>query len=118
MALYKRKDSPYWWFSYKVDGIRVFQSSDTTDKDLAEKIYHVKRAQLIEGKNFPIRTKMKLSLMIDSYLNDYSKSSKKSYVNDITISKTILSYFKDCLLNDITPHKIELYRGYRLKSVS
>jgi len=39
MGLYKRKDSPFWWMSLRGDCRRIFESTNTEKKKLAERIY-------------------------------------------------------------------------------
>ena len=51
MALYKR--GRIWHMSFTFNGVRIRESTETTDKELAKKILHEAATQLIEGKWFP-----------------------------------------------------------------
>ncbi len=39
MGLYKRKCSQFYWMSFRINRRRIFESTETTNKKLAEKIY-------------------------------------------------------------------------------
>ena len=51
MALYRR--GPVWWMRLSFKGRQIRRSTDATDKKLVEKIYHMVRVQLAEGRWFP-----------------------------------------------------------------
>ena len=61
MGLYKR--GSFWWMRFSFQGKQIRRSTETTDKKLAERIYHKVLGELAEGdwfdrlpgeeKNFP-----------------------------------------------------------------
>ncbi len=48
MGLYKRKDSPFWWMSFRVDGRRIREATGTVVKKLAERIHAQRLTELAE----------------------------------------------------------------------
>ena len=70
MGIYHREDSPYFWFSFKLDGRgRVSGATGTTDRKLAQQIYHAKRSQYQKvGYGFE-RPQTKLAQLFDDYIN-------------------------------------------------
>lgn len=50
MGLYKRKGSQFYWMTFQVDGRRIFESTKTSNKKLAEKIYAKRQAEIVEGR--------------------------------------------------------------------
>ncbi len=49
-GLYKRKDSPYWWISFTVDGKQYQRSTRTTDEKIAMRILAKVQTQVMFGK--------------------------------------------------------------------
>ncbi len=50
MGLYRR--GKVWWMSFMYEGRQYRKSCQTTDKKLAEKIYHKVMTELVEGRYF------------------------------------------------------------------
>ncbi len=120
MAIYRRKDSPYFWMSFKLDGKgQVKCSTKTSDRKLALQIYHAKRAELQKFQHGFERSRVKLDDLISEYLELYSKHSKATYTFDVIIGNKLKKFFGDVYVYDITVGRIEEYRVYRLsKGVS
>lgn len=57
MGLYKRKGSQFYWMSFRVDGRRFFESTGTTNKKLAERIYAKRITEIAERRWFPNEAK-------------------------------------------------------------
>ena len=115
MPIFQRKDSPYWWYSFKLPGQRqVLASTQTTDRKLAEKIYHAKRSDYQQIQHGFERQKVKLEELADDYLELYAKHSKASYKHNIGQFSRIKKYFGNVYLYEITPDKLEAYRAFRL----
>ena len=115
MGLFKRKDSPYWWYSVKLEGQkRIYESTQTHDRRLAQQIYIAKRSQYQKFQyGFELK-KVKLGELITDYLELYSKHSKITYQDDVERLGRIQKFFGDVYLTDITPARLEEYRIKRL----
>lgn len=119
MGLYKRPNSPYWWYKFKLEGLpTIYGSTETNNKKLAKDIYDQRRVEVLKGKNFPNTVKTRLKDMIDLYLNDYSKNAKESYNHDLGRAKRVLAFFGNCYLHEMTQHRIEQFISDRQNTVS
>ena len=68
-GIYRRSDSPYWWFSFKLPGKgRIYESTGTTDKKLAGQIYIAKRSEYQKVRHGLKLAKYKLAQLIEDYL--------------------------------------------------
>lgn len=117
-GLYRRKDSSKWWGAFVFKEKRYLKSMETSNLEVANAYFKEWSSKIQLGILDPDGKKVKLKLVIDLYLNDHSKTNKKSYGNDLSISKAVFEYFGDCNLSDLTPHKIEQFKGDRLKKVT
>jgi integrase len=119
MGLFKRGDSPYWWYYIEIDGRKISGTTNTTAKRLAEKIYLEKRHQCVEEKAFPSQQGKRLGFdkMCDLYMEKHSKVNKRSWRSDEIIVKKLTRHFSSAPLNSITPQKIEEYKATRRGSV-
>ncbi|MBI5886165.1 MAG: site-specific integrase [Deltaproteobacteria bacterium] len=50
MGLYRRKDSPFYWMSFRANGHRVYESTGTDNKRMAERIHAQKVLEIAEAK--------------------------------------------------------------------
>ena len=50
MGLYKRKDSRFWWMDYTANGEQRCESTKTSSKDLAKKIWKKREAEIALGR--------------------------------------------------------------------
>lgn len=118
MGLFRRPNSPFWWYKFKLEGTPVIYrgSTETSSKKLAQKVYDKKRQEVVDGKNFPHKVKTRLKDMIDSYMNDYG-INKASYNHDVSRAKRFLDFFGNCYLHEITQHRIEQYIAERQNTV-
>lgn len=115
MALYRRKNSPFWWYSFKLAGHkRVAGSTETGDKKLALQIYHAQRSEAQKIQYEFERPRVSLGDLIRDYLELYSKHSKLTYEDDIGKFKKIKDFFGDVMLYEIIPARLEEYRIKRL----
>lgn len=71
MGLYKRKDSPVWWMSFRHKGRRRFESTGTKNRKLAERIHAKKLTEILEGKWFNEKKAEPVSM--DELLTRYEK---------------------------------------------
>lgn len=62
MGLFKRKDSDVWWMSYSVGRRQVRESTQTTNKQLAEELFRKRKVEVFEGRHFPDKKRNDLTL--------------------------------------------------------
>lgn len=113
MGLYKRKGSQFYWMTFQVDGRRIFESTKTSNKKLAEKIYAKRQVEIVEGRFFEQQKAKSLTFrdMVQKYMTAYSKQ------RDPYTIKRLLPFFGDYTLDKITSNLIAEYRNLRLKEV-
>lgn len=79
MPLYKRKDSPYFWFSF-IDnsGKQHRKNSGTTDKKLAEKILAKVQTLIVEGKwfDFELGQKHTYDEMMERFFKEHAPTKE------------------------------------------
>ena len=116
MGLYKRKGSQFYWMSFRVDGRRFFESTGTTNKKLAERIYAKRITEIAEGRWFPNEAKKRtFEELKERYMKEHSIVNKtpKSALRDETSFKHLTGFFDDLKLSEITPSKISEYKSLR-----
>jgi hypothetical protein len=120
-ALYRRKDTPFWWMRYRDrSGVRRAESSFTKDWQEAQTILrerlHARDTNVLDV----IRKGEKLSLeqWADFFLENYSKPpvrAEKTHQVNLRVAKHLKSAFASRKLVDITADDIELYLRDRLR---
>jgi integrase len=113
MGLYRQEGSPYWNYRFSLKGRRIFGSTKQTDKKLAQRIYQHERAQYVLGEKTHEVQPVKLKVLIDEYLENYSRTHKRSYSDDVSIKNRVLSHFGDCMASEVTEQSIERYKAVR-----
>lgn len=69
MGIFLRKDSPYWWYQFKIkDQGRIQGSTSEVDKKLALEIALDERSKFVHGKRFNRASNITLCDLFDSYL--------------------------------------------------
>ena len=109
-----------WWIDYSYKGKRTRRSLKTTSKkvaDLAQKSIDVQIAK--EELNLSAPRKISFVKFCERFLNWYKvQNSKKSYQDyENLFNSTIIPYFKDYYLNDISVEMIENYKIKRSKEI-
>lgn len=112
MGLYKR--GQVWWMSFVNQGKHYRQSTQTTNKKLAQRIYDKKKGDIAERKWFeklPGEDKT-FKEMMEKFQDEHisQKASARSYHSH---AKTLISHFGDYTLKDITPKLISEYKTKR-----
>lgn len=102
-------------FTYK--GRQIRKSTETSDKKLAERIYHKVLGEIAEGKWFerlPGEEKT-FREMIAKYLKEHSARNKtpKSHDRDKELANHLLKFFGDSILTEISPQSIYEYKVKR-----
>ena len=49
MGLFKRSDSRYWWMGYTLNGEHHYQSTKTTSKELATRVWKQRESEIVLG---------------------------------------------------------------------
>ena len=118
MGLYRRKRSPYFWMTFTVNGKKVYESTGTDNKKLADKIHAKRLIEIMEGKFFPSEAKNKtFNDLKMKYMEEHSKvfKAEKSIVRDETSFAHLAHTFKGMRLIDITPARLSEYKTVRRK---
>jgi integrase len=93
MGLYKRNNSKFWWMKYTLNGKRISESTKTSNRKLAEKIYAKRQVECVEGMWFDTGTKRRtFKEMITKYETEYL-CRKKYPARDKSILKNLENYF-------------------------
>jgi len=116
MSIYKKGQDYY--IDYYAAGRRKREKVGTS-KELAKTVLAKRRVQLAEGKFLDVRKqeKIKLEDFATTFINLHSKPNKKSWKSDEFNLKTILLFFKNKYLHDITAQDVEEYKAARSNDV-
>lgn len=112
--VFKRKR--VWYLDYFVNGARVRESAETTNKTVAERLL-VKKLNAIDEGTYTHIPKAKEVLLFD-YIERYLKTYFKSDVwheSKISLFKPLKNFFGNVALHKLTPALIADYRVSRLK---
>lgn len=112
MGLYKQVGSPYWSYRFTFQGQRINHTTRQRDLKLAKKMYEHERSQYILGERIHEVRPAKLKDLIADYL-EYSRTNKRSYLDDVSLAGRILAFFGDCMAQEVTQQSIERYKGAR-----
>lgn len=113
-GLYRRNQ--VWWIDIIVNYRRIRKSLKTTDKKLAEKIFHKIKTEAIEGTWFEVEKESKktFSELMRRYLAERSpRKSAMSQVRDRSLSKHLLDFFGDTPLAGISRKWVGKYKAKR-----
>ena len=117
MGLYKRKGSKFYWMSFRINGRRrIWESTGTPNKKLAEKIHARRLSEIAEGRWFPVEAKRRIfEELRDRYMKEHSQVYKtpKSTLRDETSFKHLSKFFGGLTLAEITPARISEYKSLR-----
>lgn len=114
MGLYRRKDSQFYWMSYRINGRRMFESTGTKNKKLAEKICSKVSTEIFEGKWFDKKVSGSITLneLIDRYIREISPNlAPTTHCRNAQISKNLKSFFGQYLLKDISTSLVSQYKA-------
>ena len=114
MAIFKKGKN--WYIDYYLNGKRKREMIGGSHK-LAERVLDKRKVQIVEGKFFDIEKfqRIRLSEFSQIFLNSYSKPNKLSWKTDEYYIKTLLAYFSDVFIDEITSLSIEEFKKWRLE---
>lgn len=115
MGIFKRGDSPNWWYRAQLRRRVITGSTDTADRRLAYRIYLEKHRQLIEERHLPNEKALNTSFfeMCEFYIENHAKVNKKTWKDDEIIVRKFQRFFGDVPLTTIKTEDIEKYKGSR-----
>lgn len=116
MGLYKRKGSQFYWMSFRVNGKKIYESTKTTNKKLAERIHAKRLTEIEEGRWFPTEAKKRIfEELMGRYMKEYAipNKSSRTVIKDRCSFKRLSEFFEGHKLSEITPQKIADYKSQR-----
>jgi integrase len=115
MGLYKRGDSQFYWMSFVINGKRVYESTKTKNKKLAEKRY-AKRLGEIEDEGWFPGENILFREVWGKYLREEVKyKAPGTQMRAEQSAKKFLPEMGDLTLSQITPAILSAYRAKRLE---
>ena len=121
MGLYQRKDSRFWWMSYTAANTRTFESTKTSSKEIARKIFRQREGEIALGL-FKVGSpcvRFTFAKLCEEFLSSHSPTlSTSSQRNHRTFIKNLKLYFGEYDLTEIQRQMIEEYRNHRRRQPS
>jgi len=114
MGLYKRKDSPHCWMSFKIGNRRIFESTGTENKKLAQR-KHANRLIELHETQLGSPAKIDGKTPFCDLANQVLKWAEwqRAYKDKKTHVKYLIEAFGRLELKDFTTRTVELYyRGF------
>jgi integrase len=121
MGLYQRHGSRFWWMSYTMNEDRYFESTKTTSKELARKIWKRREGEIAMGL-FKVGwpgERVGFELLCEEFershfagLAENTVKGHRSYLNNLKL------FFGDRRLDSITVAMVEAYRDERRQQPS
>lgn len=119
MAVNRRKDTGKWQIDRVIDGKRyrvtIIEAQNKTEALAAEKAW-LRRQFERKYSTTPKRKKF-IDFVNDVFL-PYSKTNKRSYIDDVYMCKVFCQFFKGYYLDEITPQLIEDYKRWRVEGIT
>jgi len=116
MGIYKRKDSRFWWMGYTAKGEQRCESTKTSSKNLAKKIWKKREGEIALGR-FQIGwpgERMTFGELSEAFFRSHSSTlSPKSQLNHQMFLKNLQAYFGDRKLTEIDERSVVEYRNHR-----
>ena len=119
--LYKRKDSPFWWFSFTVDG-KVYKGSTKrlhSDKKNALRVAHLEYQKILDGVQFGVLPEYSLEAIFSRVCKTVEGKTRVSY--DLSARKwmgvgfnDIWSLGPDTMFSEVTESVLHEHQHARL----
>jgi integrase len=117
MSVYKRGER--WYYYIKVKGERMRGAiPEARTKYQAERAETKIRNQVFEGKYGVFQSTTTLREFVEKTFLPWAKDNKRSWRNDMSRIKPILSFFGSKRLKDISPFEVEKYKIARSKTIT
>src|SRR5262249_12248466 len=115
MALYQR--GRIWWADfYGPNGRRIQESTKKTNRRDAEKFLALRMSEVQRGV-YAAPSTITVAEMAGQHL-EHAKLHKRSWVRDEQLGRSLVAYFGDCKLSEVTVFGIEGFKRKRSKDVS
>jgi hypothetical protein len=116
MALFKRKDSNFWWMGFTLNGEHHYESTKTTSKELAIKIWKHRESEIHLGL-FKIGWQGE-RVSFEQLCNEFERAhfagiSENTVLGYRSYLKSLKRFFGEFRLDRITVESIETYRDRR-----
>ncbi|MGC9975560.1 MAG: site-specific integrase [Syntrophales bacterium] len=117
MGIYKR--GPVWWMSFTCQGKHFRKSTETDDKELAQRIFDKVKGEIAERNWFEKLPGEDITFteMMDKYMSEHSAVNKapRSHERDKGLRKKLEPVFGNMILTEISPRHIAEYKVMRRK---
>ena len=116
MALFKRKDSNFWWMGFTLNGENHYESTKTTSKELATKIWKHRESEIHLGL-FKIGWQGE-RVSFEQLCNEFERAhfagiSENTVLGYRSYLKSLKRFFGEFRLDRISVELIETYRDQR-----
>jgi integrase len=119
MGLFKRKNSPYYFMKFQLNGQLIYESTRTANKKLAEEIYLNRRHEIITGiepeKERKVLQKFTFNELTERYLS-YTDGRLKSHSRLKSFIKKLIKTFGNIRLDDFNLILIENMQSEIIKN--
>lgn len=105
MSLFKRKDSPYWWVKFSLNGRRVQESTGTSDKAKAQEYHDKLKASLWDQARLGIKPRHTWKEAVLRFLAE--TEHKKSRRGDIAALRWVDGHFGALALDEVSRDRID-----------
>ncbi|MFH1725384.1 MAG: site-specific integrase [Elusimicrobiota bacterium] len=115
MGLFKRPNSPYWYYSLQIDGKRVFKSTRESDRKRAKLVHLNSLREFRDRQAYGAPSKITLGKMVDIYMRDHSsRLTPRTHKTNLSLkTRILLSFNPGMKLAALTAHDIERYAAQR-----
>ena len=121
MGLYRRKGSKFWWMSYTADKQRSFESTKTSSKEIARKIFKKREGEIALGL-FKVGLpgeRMTFAELCDEFLSSHTPTvSVNSQRHHQLFVKNLRGYFANRNVTQLDRRMVEEYRNHRRRQPS
>ena len=119
MGLYRRNGSQFYWMSFRIVGRRVFESTGTANKKLAERIYSCQVLEAAEGKWFEKKRPVELAMseLVDRYMREVSPNLMPStQERNRYMTRNLMRFFASYQVREVTPSIVSKYKAEMLET--
>lgn len=113
MGLYKRKNSPFWWMSFRHEGRRVRESTAMESRKLAERLYAKRLTEISEGRlRGPLNRTADGSTLFSELADKYLvwAERQKAYRGKKSKVKMLVAHFGGLRLKAFSTGLVEEYQ--------
>lgn len=119
MGLYKRKGSQFYWMTFRVNGRKYSESTRTSNRKLAEKIYAKTYSEMLEGKWIEPEPDLNITMaeMIDRFMVEISPHlATSTHERNVQMAKNLKGFFGKMLVQEVRSSTVSKYKAKKLKA--